>query len=103
MFECRHDHPRHWVNPHEAIFDSLDAGNPFGSHADRTALTLIEQCARKVHDSVEVFPTTASAASARAYLGASLKCHGDGDRSAMPRDLSLHQILSIDQSANRRA
>ena len=32
----RHDHPRHWVNPHEAIFDSLDAG--ICSAATRIAL-----------------------------------------------------------------
>ena len=38
--------------PHKVIFDGLDPGNPFCGDADRPAMPLIEQCARKVHDSV---------------------------------------------------
>src|SRR6516162_337139 len=51
-FLCRYDHPGHEVDPYKVIFDGLDPGNTFRGHADRPALPLIEQRARKVHDSV---------------------------------------------------
>src|SRR5262249_25580319 len=52
LFECGHDHPGHGVDPHKVIFDGLNPGNTFCGHADRAAVALIEQRARKVHDSV---------------------------------------------------
>src|SRR6516225_6084304 len=46
-FSCRYDHPGHGVDPHKVIFDGLDPGNTFRGHADRPALPLIEQRARR--------------------------------------------------------
>src|SRR5262245_38549895 len=49
---CRHDHPGHRVDPDKMIFDGLNSGDVFRGHTDRAAVALIEQRARKVHDSV---------------------------------------------------
>src|SRR5207244_533510 len=52
FFECWHDHAGHGVDPHKVIFDGLDPGNTFCGYMDRSAMPLIEQRARKVHNSV---------------------------------------------------
>src|SRR5215831_2817036 len=52
FFECRHDHPGHRVDPDKMIFDGLDPGDIFRGRADRPALPLIQQRARKTHDPV---------------------------------------------------
>src|SRR6516225_1046995 len=46
------DHPGHRVDPDKMIFDGLDPGDIFRGRANRPALPLIQQRARKAHDPV---------------------------------------------------